>query len=222
MAEHPSLARPSLVDGMRLATARDIPRLLWWQAKGYAFGARRGPATSRIISATTLALLAIPPFLLIAAAAMLWQVVGPRRSDWHMTDDAVMAVAVTKKGWTLHSHGCARPGSGAGAALRDAVMPTWTAEADTHHVPIHISATTERLAEIYAADIPGLRVVGKEWPRGLAMRREPFARHHRLSRHGDRPVPTRDGHHGEHALSVVDNQTQPQQRPSCGVDRALT
>lgn len=161
---------PPVVDDIQAASLRDVPRLVWWQLVGFAYGARHGQPRSRLISGGSLfwAVLFSPVLL----GVQLGQVLS-RNTHWYATADAALALSRSRKGWTLHSHMSARPGSGAGQLLREVVMPAVLERADREHVTIYGAAADARLAGIYCAEIPGMRVTGKALLRGVRLRRDP-------------------------------------------------
>lgn len=57
--------------------------------------------------------------------------------------------------------------------LRRAVLAMLGEAADRQGIVIQTTAATQRLAEVYRADLPGLTIVEKSFPRGRRMRREP-------------------------------------------------
>lgn len=89
--------------------------------------------------------------------------------------DAVLAVVATSDGWHIEDHVAARPGTGRGRILRALVLPTLCSAADAASIPIYTTAANERLAADYSAELPGLLDVGRGYPRGRRLRRDPIA-----------------------------------------------
>lgn len=151
----------------------DVPRMVWWSQRAYLYGIRHGTAAERTLS-LILALLWWPTCLLLLVVQLA--VVGSPASRYYMTldRDAVIAVSRTKRrGWVIRDHMSAYPGRGCGHDLRRTVLATMCEAADQQGIVIQTTAATQRLAEIYRADLPGLTTVEKSLPRGRRIRREP-------------------------------------------------
>lgn len=165
--------RPPAVQGVPAPRLADVARIVWWSQLGYLHGARHGHGAGRALSAL-LALLWWPfavPLLLPAQAAL----VARRSARYYMSPerDAVLAVAATGKGWHIEDHATARPGTGRGRALRTVVLPELYEAADGARVAVYATAATAALAANYTAEYPQLVDVGRGYPRGRRMRREP-------------------------------------------------
>lgn len=167
------MRRPPAIEGAPAPRAVDVARIVWWSQLGYLHGARHGHGAGRALSAL-LALLwwpfAVP--LLLPVQAVL---VARRGARYYMSPerDAVLAVAATGTGWHIEDHATARPGTGRGRALRALVLLELYAAADGAGVPIYATAATARLAAGYTAEHPELVDVGRGYPRGRRVRREP-------------------------------------------------
>lgn len=85
----------------------------------------------------------------------------------------MLALRATRQGWLVQDHQSRRPGTGAGRALRGLMMPALMEAADRDGVVIYTTAANPRLAVQYTAELPGLRDVGRERPRGRRLRRIP-------------------------------------------------
>lgn len=189
---------PPPVAGTRSAAARDAFPLTAWMLRGYAYGLKHGQRRSRVTSLVTLlsagsgllvllaALVWFPRWLvpaIVAAVAMsalipvlMWfQIVVSRATAWYMLDAAAIAVIASTDGWKIANHLSAHPGSGAGRPLRALVFPVLIIDADRLGIPLIIEAADARLAEVYLAEIPGLRAVGPGTLSGVRLRRQPRA-----------------------------------------------
>ena len=166
------LQRPPAVDSTVEARTRDVPCLLWWSQRGYWYGVRHGGVRGRLLSL----FIAITwwPALPVAVALQAHLVARPHARYYLSPErDAVIAVVATREGWHIEDHIAARPGTGQGAALRALVLPRLLDHADAEQITIHTTAANETLAARYAAELPGLRDVGRGRPRGRRMRRDP-------------------------------------------------
>lgn len=166
--------RPPTIAGLPEPRTIDIWRITWWNHRGYLHGARRGRGAGRAFSAV----LAIMWWISLPLLLVVQHGLNRRRSArYYMspTRDAVLAIAATRHGWAVQDHVAERPGTGQGKALRALVLPKLTEAADTAGIAIHTTAANRRLAESYAAELPGLVETGRGIPRGRKMRREPDA-----------------------------------------------
>lgn len=171
MREHDA-PRPPIVDGVPETRLGDALRIVWWSQRGYRHGARHSRGAGRAFS-TCLAImwwLVIP--LSIAVQACL---LSRRAARYYLSPahDAVLAIVATAEGWHVEDHVAAWPGTGRGKALRALVLPELRAAADAAGIPIYTTAANERLATEYSVELPGLVDVGRGYPRGRKMRREP-------------------------------------------------
>lgn len=165
--------RPPKIDGTAQPRIRDVFRTLWWAEIGYWHSARRGRFTGRAMP-TFLALAWWPTLLVLVVvqwATILWSpwsrhYMSPER-------DAIFGVRAGRGTWQLNNHGCSRPGTGQGQALRALIAPQLIAAADARGVAITATAAVPQLAEIYQAELPGLVDVGPGFPRGRRLRRDP-------------------------------------------------
>lgn len=171
MIEH----HPPAVEGVSRARPADAPRLLWWSQTGLRHGLSKGHWGARALSG----LLwfgwwpAFPLVVIIQAVRL-----GRRDIRYYLSreGDAVLAIRTTRTGWKVEDHLSAQPGTGAGAKLRRQLLPALTAAADAAGVPIHATAASTELAARYAHELPGLVNVGRGWPRGRRLHRDPQAR----------------------------------------------
>lgn len=165
--------RPPAIEGVPAPRVVDVVRMVWWSQLGYRHGARHGRGAGRVLSAWLMLWwwpVAVPLLLPVQAA-----LVRRRGARYYMSPerDAVLAVVATGKGWHVEDHATARPGTGRGRALRALVLPELCQAADAGRVPIYTTAATAALAAGYASEHPELVDVGRGWPRGRRMRREP-------------------------------------------------
>lgn len=164
---------PPVVSGTVPPRLRDVLRMVWWGERGNLHGIRHGSAATRVLS-LILALSWWPAYVLLVSVQLV--VVGWPASRYYMSSerDAVIALVATRRdSWIVFDHICARPGSGRGRDLRRAVFMAAREVADERGVSIETTAVSRRIAEIYAADLPGLVDIRPAFPRGRRMRREP-------------------------------------------------
>lgn len=170
MTEH--APRPPLVDGVPEPRSVDALRIVWWSQRGYRHGARHGRGTGRAFSA----FLAVMWWLVIPMSiAVQAYLLSRRAARYYLSPahDAVLAIVATAAGWHVEDHVASWPGTGRGKVLRALVLPELRAAADAAGIPIYTTAATERLAAEYSDELPGLVEVGRGWPRGRKMRRDP-------------------------------------------------
>ncbi|MCM3556363.1 hypothetical protein M3697_14830 [Janibacter melonis] len=98
---------------------------------------------------------------------------GSSRYYFSPARTAVLGVSATKGAWLISAHASADPGHGEGAALRALLLPVIVTAADEGGVAIVATAANRTLARRYMAELPGLRDVGRGFPRGRRLRREP-------------------------------------------------
>lgn len=164
--------RPPAVAPLPTPRAVDAVRLVWWLQIGFLHGTTKGSPGGRLLSGFLWAgWWPACPLLAIVQALIL----GSRRSRYYLSPgrDAVLAVRATGQGWQVQAHQSARPGTGAGQALRAQLMPALVDAADHDGVAIYTTAATERLAVLYAGELPGLVDIGRGWPRGRRLHRAP-------------------------------------------------
>lgn len=162
--------RPPVVEGLPAPGPVDVLRMVWWMQRGFlhGIGHATGRATSLLLATgwcVALPLL-IPVQFALEARPRARYYLSPGR-------DAVLAVVATRHGWLIEDHASARPGTGAGRALRAVVLPQLLAAADTHQVPILTTAATAGLAARYTTEMPDLIDVGRGTIRGRRLRRDP-------------------------------------------------
>lgn len=169
--------RPPLVPG----TA--APRLLidaaiatWWTVRALWLlaGRRKSPMGQRAFSLllAMLCTLTMPLLCLLQAVRFA----SPRtRVYFSGGRDALLVISSSRHGWHVGDHVSADPGTGAGGALRQVVLPVVLHRADQQRVAVTAVAATSELAAIYCGEVPGLHDVGPGFPRGRRLRRTPGA-----------------------------------------------
>lgn len=162
--------RAPKIHGVNEARIRDAFQIIWWLQIGFQHGARKGASTAAAFS-SFLALIWWLEFPLLLGSTALS--ICRRNVRYYMSDDAVIAVRSSRKGWHIENHSSRRPGSGQGAQLRKMIMPQLAAAADSHGITIMATAANKMLAAAYSRDFPGLEDVGRALPRGRRMRRLP-------------------------------------------------
>lgn len=164
--------RPPAVDGIPTAGVADTARLLWWSQKGFQHGATHGAVGGRLASAIC-AVMWWPmwPLLWVVQA----RVIVRRATRYYLSPDgdATLSIVASRGRWVIGDHLSARPGTGRGRALRVVLLPVLGVVADREGVVVEATAASGRLAEVYRADVPGLEVVGRGFPRGVKLRRAP-------------------------------------------------
>lgn len=164
--------RPPAIDGIPTAGVFDAARLLWWTQKGFQHGIMHGTASGRMASAVC-AVMWWPmwPLLWVVQA----RVMARKKTRYYLSPagDAMLSVVAKRGRWVIGDHLSARPGTGRGQALRAVLLPALSVVADCEGVVVEATAATGRLAEVYRADVPGLEVVGRGFPRGVKLRRAP-------------------------------------------------
>lgn len=149
---------------------------MWrWTARGFALGGRKASTfAGRAVGWLLLAGLSLMAPVLLP----LWFFLayGRPRARYYMSParDAVLAVSASRRGWTIGEHVCAQPGQGLGRELRKTLLPHLVGVVDEAGITVHAVASDQRVAEQYAAELPGLEVVGRSLiPGRLIMRRDP-------------------------------------------------
>lgn len=164
--------RPPAVEGISTAGVSDAARLLWWGQKGFQHGATRGSIPGRAVG-TVCAAMWWPmwPLLWVMQARAITR----RATRYYLSPDgdATLSVGAKRGRWVIGDHLSARPGAGCGRALRVLLLPVLGVVADREGVVVEATAANTRLAEVYRADVPGLEVVGRGFPRGVRLRRAP-------------------------------------------------
>lgn len=92
-----------------------------------------------------------------------------RNTPWRFHDTAA------RDGWRIGDPLATHPGDRThrGAALRALILDPLRDAADAHHVTIHAVAATQKLADQYMTELPGLVDVGPYFPRGRKPRSAP-------------------------------------------------
>ncbi len=176
---------PAPLPGMEGLTVRTEARLCWWAIRSRLHGAGGGGLAAAAIATATLtawisrglgagAVVATFAVVLVVyfaaavafiAAVQLFFDARRRRRGWlvgYFTADASQLVHPNRAGaWILSDHFARRRGHGLAAAFRRQVFSHLTDEADRHQVAIVMDTHAEKLARIYAQDMPGLRVVAQ-------------------------------------------------------------
>lgn len=162
---------PPVPDCSEMTFQRGL-QMFWWNQIGFTYGSNHGPRFGRIVSASLLVLSwAFTPGSL---AIQFYCFRRPWvRYYFSPDDDAVLAVSGRRDCWYIGEHLSPLPGKGKGELLRDILLPVLSAYADEHHLIITTTAAAPKLAEGYAKALPGLNDVGRGFPRGRKMRREP-------------------------------------------------
>lgn len=160
--------RPPRVPGLPTASGRDALQLVWWAERGFLQGARRGSVAGRVFSAfLALAWWPCTPVLLVGE----WVALRRQRARYYLSPgrDAVLAVVARRDGWHVQEHLCAAPGTRAGRALRERLVPVLLAVADEYGITVHATAVNRVLAKRYVEQVPGLVDVGRSRLRGRCL-----------------------------------------------------
>lgn len=170
----PTPLPPLEIDGTIRPQPRDVPRLTWWAERGFVVGATSpgNPLPVRWYYAAVSA--AFVPLLPVALGAQLARTTRPWvRYYMSLQRDAVIAVGTRHGCWYVEDHASAKPGSDRGRALRAVVLPALCAAADGAGIAIEAIALSDRLAQLYCDEVPGLLDQGGAAIRGRRLRREP-------------------------------------------------
>lgn len=102
----------------------------------------------------------------------------PRTTIYWSADNSALLVVVMsgrrkRPVWRLSDHISARPRTGSGKRLRDSLYRPLMEAADRAGVTIRANAADDRLAQVYSNELPGLVDVGRAWPRGRKLERQP-------------------------------------------------
>lgn len=165
-----TVPRPPEVPGLPTASGLDAFKLIWWAERGFLYGAWRGSAGPRALSAfLAVAWWPCTPVLLLGE----WLALRRPDARYYLSSgrDAVLAVVARPDGWHVQEHYAAVPGTGRGRALRERLVPALLGAADEHGVVIHATALNRGLAEQYSAQVPGLVDVGRGRIRGRRLQR---------------------------------------------------
>lgn len=115
----------------------------------------------------------------VAVVAMAFAVVLLRLRDRnavtrvYVLDEGTSTMTITASGdyWTIAGHNRSRRAKGSGEKLQGLLLPVMATAADTADVGIRLTAAAPRLADHYAAKLPGLLEVGAAFPYGIQMYR---------------------------------------------------
>ena len=168
----PTTIRPPAVPGTVGLRSIDALRVVWWVEVGFVHGASRGPLLARLYAGfMAIAWWACVPVLVMGQAVA----VRRRQARYYLPPerDVVLAVVARPDGWHVTEHLAAKPGSGRGRALRAVVGPVLLEAADAHGITLQATSATRRLAEQYAATVPGTVDIGRGAVRGRRLQRPP-------------------------------------------------
>lgn len=177
MDTHPvPVAQPlSLTDQTRTEWAEIITD---WSIAGYKYSRAHDRRRLPRLAATTLWRLA----QLLRLLCISWANRTLKRADLyaHWDDqgepDAILLVTPRDQGgkppvWTIADHLSRDPGTGQGAELRADVVPLILARADAVNAALELTAANEKLADLYAKEIPGLSKRRRTLRGGITMTR---------------------------------------------------
>lgn len=158
--------RPPKVSTTVEPRLRDVPRIAWWFERGYVHGALHGRGLMRLGHLITAFFVGVLFPLVVLAQ---WLLLKRSTARYYMTPerDAVFALVARHGGtvWVPQDHAAARIGAGLGRRLRQHILSELLPVADRAGIEVRTWAADRRLAQIYAADLPGLT------GRGLRLRR---------------------------------------------------
>lgn len=197
---------PDPPDGVRLATPADRRREAFWVFRSLVWErifTNRTTAGQRAFSALIIGVPVagivyvawreslIDALVLGAAAvvAMAFVVVLLRFRNRHSVTrvyvleegTATMTITAGADYWTIAGHNRARRAKGSGEKLQDLLLPVMATAADTADLGIRLTAAAPRLADRYAAKLPGLLRVGAAFPYGIQMYRPSTSQRRALS-----------------------------------------
>lgn len=169
------MTRPPAFPGLLTADTRMAGTLLRWQRTGYLYAARRhkSPWQARAFAwYCAIAWWPLWPLLY----ALTWTLLTRRNTRYYLSDDHTAILAITAKrdaSWNLEDHLSCHPGAGHGERLRARLAPTLLTVCDDAGIALTGTTAVPELAALYHLALPGLRDVGKAFPRGRKLRRDP-------------------------------------------------
>lgn len=123
-------------------------------------------------------------FLVVAGVRMmpvlvlvqLWFVYRPATRDYMSPQrDAILGFTVSQAGCRGDDHAVQHIGAGQGHALRQWISGPICEHLDRHQLRLTMTAANDQVAEIYQREFPGLVDLGRGFPRGRRLCREPQA-----------------------------------------------
>lgn len=166
--------RPPEVPGVQTAGRDMAVTMVAWLRIGYQHTRSRSksPRAARVFARCMLATW-WPSWPLLYVVQ--WLLLCRRHARYYLSGDrtAILAVVAGRNGWTIEDHLSCQPGKGHGERLRDALIPSLVAECDRRSIAICAATAIPRLTATYMAAVPGLRDVGRAFPRGRRLRRKP-------------------------------------------------
>lgn len=172
--------RPPAVPGVLTADPRLAVTLLRWLRTGYLYTARRtkSPWPARAL-AWYLAAAWWPLWPILYAVQ--WCLLARPSARYYLSADRTSILAITGKRadvWNLEDHASCQPGEGHGERLRDQLIPPLSTVCDEAGITLTCATAVPELAALYQQAIPGLHDIGRAFPRGRKLRRDP----HRVTR----------------------------------------
>lgn len=188
-------ALPPPPPGTRAATAEDELRGAWWilWAQFTRLLTSRSTAGQRVLALCIFTVIGLSTYLLVrspAFAALLGlaliamaatltlrrKLSSATRTRYVLVDgSASLAITATAHDWKIDDHSRAPGSKGAGARLRQLLIPTLLEVADRHDVAVILAAASPKLARLYNEEIPDLLDVGSALPYGRRMYRPRFS-----------------------------------------------
>lgn len=166
--------RPPHVDGV-LTAGPDMTRtLLEWSRRGFQHTLSRPDSPTAARRAARMLLIAwwsMWPLLYVIQRLLL----ARPNARYYLSADqtAVLAIVARRNTWMIEDHLSSDPGTGQGQRLRDALLPALLAECDRLNLAVEMSTAVPELSTLYTTALPGLTDVGRAYPRGRKLRREP-------------------------------------------------
>lgn len=115
-------------------------------------------------------LIAAVVVLVVAFLIALWVRAALLGRRTYASAEARLAIVRHRRGWYIADHIARRGSRGAGRRLRLRIRDKLIAAADAQQVIVYAHTTSEKLAQAYMEDIPGLRIASVRGDRILLVR----------------------------------------------------
>lgn len=161
------------IDGTVEPRFVDVVRMPIWAIRGWWHQVlHRRQLASRIFCLVLVVTgtLMMPLLVLV----QLWFVHRPA-TRYYMSQqrDAVLGFTATRGGWCGSDHAVQHIGAGQGHALRQHISGPIREHLDQHQLRLTMTAANDQVAAIYQREFPGLVDLGRGFPRGRRLCREP-------------------------------------------------
>lgn len=161
------------IDGTVEPRFVDVVRMPAWAVRGWWHQVlHRRQLASRIFC--LLLVVAGTVMMPLLVLVQLWFVHRPA-SRYYMSQqrDAILGFTATRGGWCGSDHAVQHIGAGQGQALRQLVSGPVREHLDGYQLRLTMTAANDQVAAIYQREFPGLVDLGRGFPRGRRLRRDP-------------------------------------------------